>query len=175
MGWILQIVITYTFSSSGMYQRVFEWFSTRLRVPLPSFSNAKIPEMFFASLTLKTKATSPFVTSLTIHWWSRRCVLASSTQVRGFKPGRSRRIFQGEKIPSTPSFGGELKPVAPCRFTARKISLNFTWKSAFRQNSRLLFVPPLNLHLSPLGSLTSHRTWRHLAATVGISRKQGVQ
>jgi hypothetical protein len=31
--------------------------------------------------------------------WSRGCVLASSTQVRGFKPGRSLRIFQGEKIP----------------------------------------------------------------------------
>ena len=30
--------------------------------------------------------------------WSRRSVLAFGTQVRGFKPGRSRRIFQGEKI-----------------------------------------------------------------------------
>jgi hypothetical protein len=30
-------------------------------------------------------------------------------------------------------------------------------------------------HLSLLGSLTSRRTWRHLAATVGTSRKQGVQ
>jgi hypothetical protein len=26
-----------------------------------------------------------------------------------------------------------------------------------------------------LGSLVSRRTWRHLAATVGTSRKQGVQ
>jgi hypothetical protein len=25
-------------------------------------------------------------------------ILSSSTQVRGFKPGRSRRIFQGEKF-----------------------------------------------------------------------------
>jgi hypothetical protein len=31
--------------------------------------------------------------------WSRGRVLASSTQVRGLKPGRSRRIFQGEKNP----------------------------------------------------------------------------
>jgi hypothetical protein len=30
--------------------------------------------------------------------------LAFGTQVRGFKPGRSRRIFQGEKILSAPSF-----------------------------------------------------------------------
>jgi hypothetical protein len=29
------------------------------------------------------------------------CVLASGTQVRGFKPGRSRRIFKGGKILST--------------------------------------------------------------------------
>jgi hypothetical protein len=28
------------------------------------------------------------------------CVLASSTQVRGLKPGRSRRSFRGEKSPA---------------------------------------------------------------------------
>jgi hypothetical protein len=61
--------------------------------------------------------------------------------VREFKPGRSLRIFQGEKIPSTPSFGGEVKPAVPCRrFAAWKRSLNVTWKSAFRQHSRLLFL-----------------------------------
>jgi len=36
-------------------------------------------------------------------------VLAFGTQVRG------RRIFKGEKILSTPSFGGEVKPSVPCR------------------------------------------------------------
>ena len=57
--------------------------------------------------------------------WSRGSVLAFGTQVRGFKPGRSRRIFRGEKILSTPSFGGEVKPSVPCRrFTACKRSLN---------------------------------------------------
>jgi hypothetical protein len=72
---------------------------------------------------------------------SRGCVWASSTQFRGFKPGRSRRIFQSEKVPNTPSFGGEVNPAVPCRgFAACKISLNVTWKSAFRQNSRLLFL-----------------------------------
>jgi hypothetical protein len=56
--------------------------------------------------------------------WSRGCVLAFSTQVRGFKPGRSRWIFQGEKFLSTTSFGGEVKPSVPCRrFSACKISL----------------------------------------------------
>jgi hypothetical protein len=36
--------------------------------------------------------------------------LAFSIQVCGLKPGRSCRIFQGEKIPSAPSFGREVKP-----------------------------------------------------------------
>ena len=51
-------------------------------------------------------------------------VLAFSTKVRGFKPGRSRRIFQGGKILSTLSFGREVKPLVPCRrFAACKRSL----------------------------------------------------
>ena len=62
--------------------------------------------------------------------WSRGSVLIFGTQVSGFKPGRSRRIFQGEKILNTPSFGREIQPFVPCRrFTACKRSLNVTWKS----------------------------------------------
>jgi hypothetical protein len=34
------------------------------------------------------------------------------TKVRGFKPDRTRRIFQGEKILSTPSFGREVKSLS---------------------------------------------------------------
>ena len=41
-------------------------------------------------------------------------MLASGTQVCGFKPGRSRRIFTGVKILSMPSFGGEVKESVPC-------------------------------------------------------------
>ena len=56
--------------------------------------------------------------------WSRDSVLAFSTQARGFKPGRSRRIFRTKKILSTPSFGGGVKPSVPCRrFSACKRSL----------------------------------------------------
>jgi hypothetical protein len=52
-------------------------------------------------------------------------VLAFSIQVRGFKPGRSRRIFKGKKILSTPSFGGEVELSVPCRrFAAYERSLN---------------------------------------------------
>jgi hypothetical protein len=69
--------------------------------------------------------------------WSRCSVLAFGTQVRGFTPGRSRRIFRAKKILSTPSFRGEVKPLLPCRtFTACRRSLNVTCKSAFRQNYR---------------------------------------
>jgi hypothetical protein len=58
------------------------------------------------------------------HQWSRGSVLAYGTQVHGFKPGRSRRIFKSEKILSTPSFGGEVKTSVPCRrFAAYKRSL----------------------------------------------------
>jgi hypothetical protein len=35
------------------------------------------------------------------------------------------------------------------------------------------FFSPIKFHLSLLGSLASHRKWRHLAATVGTSRKRG--
>jgi hypothetical protein len=62
--------------------------------------------------------------------WSRGSVLAFSTQVRVFKPSRSRRIFKGEKILNTPSFGGEVKPSVPCRrFAACKRTINVPWKS----------------------------------------------
>jgi len=47
---------------------------------------------------------------LRLHWWSRGSVLVFGTQVRGFTPGRSRRISRAKKILSTPSFGGEVKP-----------------------------------------------------------------
>jgi hypothetical protein len=41
--------------------------------------------------------------------------LAFGTQVRGLKPGRRCRIFQGEKILSALSFGREVKPWVLCR------------------------------------------------------------
>jgi hypothetical protein len=57
-------------------------------------------------------------------------LLASGTQVRGFKTGWNRRIFRAKKILSMPSFEGEVKPSVPCRtFSACKISLHSPWKS----------------------------------------------
>ena len=73
--------------------------------------------------------------------WSRGSVLAFGTQVRGFAPGRSRRIFRAKKILSARSFGVEVKPSVPCHsFTACKRSLNVACKSAFRQNYRTFLV-----------------------------------
>ena len=100
--------------------------------------------------------------------WSRGSVLAFGTQLRGFIPGRSRRIFRAKKILSTLSFGGEVKPSVPCRnFTACKRSLNITWRSAFRH-----ILPDISrpqFHLPPLGALARWRAWRSLVEKVGTS------
>jgi hypothetical protein len=97
--------------------------------------------------------------------WSRGSVLAFSTQVHGFKPGRSRRIFKGEKFLNTPSFGGEIKPSVPCRrFAKCKRSLMAWIETSSRQNYRTFFV-----HSS------TFRCWRHLAAKVGTSKRGGKQ
>jgi len=76
------------------------------------------------------------------------------TQVRGFAPGRSRRIFRA-KISSArlhSGGGGGVKPSVPCRsFTACKRSINVTWKLAFRQNLPDISRP--QFHLPPLGAV----------------------
>ena len=94
--------------------------------------------------------------------WSRGSVLAFGTQVRGFKLGRSRWIFQGEKILSTPSFGGDVKPSVLCRrFTACKRFLNATWKSGISGKIHRPFlahiIPPLATRIS--GETTSGESW----------------
>jgi hypothetical protein len=64
--------------------------------------------------------------------WSGGSMLAFGIRVRGFEPGRSRRIFQDEKILSMPSFGGEVKPSDPCRRSAAcKRFLHTAWNSPF--------------------------------------------
>jgi len=82
--------------------------------------------------------------------WSRGKVLAFSTQVCGFKPGRSRRIFRGDKILITPSFGGEIKPSVPCR--------RFAACKNLRGSQNLGKIPPFAARIS------------RLAAKVGTSK-----
>jgi hypothetical protein len=112
-------------------------------------NQATIKQYFFTSIipsTLWIHASW----SITRRRWSRVSVLAFGTKVRGFTPGRSRRIFRAKKILSRPSFGEEIKSAVQCRsFTAFKRSLNVTWKSAFRQNLPNISRP--QLHLPPLG------------------------
>ena len=100
-----------------------------------------------------------------LHWrlqWSRGSVLPFGTQVRGFKPDWSHWFIQGEKILSTPSFKGEVKPSVPChRFTACKRYLNVTWKSGiFRQISSAISRP-----CSP--PLAARISWRRQVAKGG--------
>jgi hypothetical protein len=49
---------------------------------------------------------------------SRGSVVAFCTKFRGFKDGRSLRIFQGEKNPQHTLLGGEVKKPVPCRIFA---------------------------------------------------------
>ena len=96
--------------------------------------------------------------------WSRGCVLAFGTQDCGFKPGRSR----GEKILSTPSFRGEVKPLVPChRFAACKRSLKRNMEvDILGKNYRLCFLPT-QFHLSLLGVSRVARTRRRTGGESG--------
>ena len=105
--------------------------------------------------------------------WSRGSVLAFGTQVRGFAPGRNRRIFRAKKILSTPSFGGEVKPSVPCRsFTACKRSLIVRCKSAFRQNSRTFLAHSFTFRswVSSRGDKRGDASWRKLEGLTQIAQ-----
>jgi len=85
--------------------------------------------------------------------WSRGSVLPLSTQVCRVQTWpKTVRIFQGEKILSTPSFGREVKPWVPRRrFAACKRSLNWRGNRNFKQNYRPILahtVPPFATRIS---------------------------
>ena len=66
--------------------------------------------------------------------------------------------FSGEKILSTRSFGGEVKPSVPCRkFTARKRTQKWRESRHFRQNYRQFLAHSSTF--SCWGSLASFQTW----------------
>ena len=116
----------------------------------PPYATHAPPISFFSIL--------PPAHSIKRLWWSRGSVLAFSTQVCGFKAGRSRRIFEGEKILSPPSLGGEVKPSVPCRrFAACKRSLNLRGIRNLGKITKGHLSRP-QFHLSLLGSLASLRT-----------------
>jgi hypothetical protein len=64
--------------------------------------------------------------------------------------------FSGKKIHSMPSFGGEVKPSAPCRrFAACKRTLRFTWKL----ESTGKIDRPFIAQFRPLLTEVSHVAW----------------
>jgi hypothetical protein len=94
--------------------------------------------------TLSSLANVTFRPSAKRLRWSRGSVLAFGTQVRGFAPGRSRRIFRAKKNPQHAFLRrrGSKAVGSPCRsFTACKRSLNVTCKSPFRQHFPDIFSP----------------------------------
>jgi hypothetical protein len=76
----------------------------------------------------------------------------------GSNPAEAVGFLRAEKILSTRSFGGEVKPSVPCR--------RFTWKFISRPRR----VPP-----SAVTGLSRRWTWRHLAEKVGTSKGGGKQ
>ena len=87
--------------------------------------------------------------------WSRGSVLAFG-KFAGSNPAEAVGFLRAkEKILSTPSFGGEVKPSVPCRiFKAWKRTLKKAWKSLL---SAKICRPVLAqwFHLSLLGSLAT--------------------
>ena len=105
--------------------------------------------------------------------WKIWRLINAVTQVRGFKPGRSRRIL-GRKCPQHATFGGEVKPSVPCRRSAAcKRSINLSGSRNLGKITGHLSRPQFQLSL--LGSLASLRTYRHLATKVGTSKSGGKQ
>jgi hypothetical protein len=52
-------------------------------------------------------------------------VLAIKSNIHGFKHGQGDGLLRAIKIRSTPSFGGEVKPSAPCRKVSRDVKNHF--------------------------------------------------
>ena len=87
-------------------------------------------------------------------------VLTSGTRVRGFKPGRSRRIFRAKKSSALPS--------VPCRTSRHVKDPKMARKSSFRLN-----LSDNILAREPTRISRVVQTWRYLAAKVGMSKSGG--
>ena len=143
------------------------------QIPLPSYFLMMIQQLLRSS-SFSWPIIFPSIMCFRRIQWSRGSVLAFSTQVRGFKPGRSLRIFRAKKSSACLPSEGKLKPSVPCRrFAACKRSLNLCGSRNLSKITGHLSRP--HFLLSLLGSLASLRTNRHLAAKVGTSRGEGKQ
>jgi hypothetical protein len=124
-----------TFSWYTLFSQTRKWRPSHSGITVSS-GMEEMPSLFMPVLRLKVSSFGGLGVS----------ALAFGTQVRGFKPGWSRRIFQGEKILSAPSFGREVKPWVSCRwFKACKRSLG-----VFRGSRRLGKINrPFLAHIAP--------------------------
>jgi len=90
--------------------------------------------------------------------WSRGSVLAFSIQVRGFKLGRSRRIFKGQKNPQHAFLRRGSKAVGKRSLNGVEVVISAKLPDNILAHSSLL---------RRWGSLTSWRTCRHLVVKSG--------
>jgi len=82
-------------------------------------------------------------------------------------------ILSPQKILSTPSFGGEVKPSVPCRrFAACKRSLELRGSQILGEICRNISRPQ-RVSPSAAGGLSRRWTWRHLAEKVETSKGGG--
>jgi hypothetical protein len=92
-------------------------------------------------------------------------MLDSSTRVRGFKPGRSRRIFLGEKNPQNSFLRKGSKAVCPksqiCGMLKNPV---ITWKFGHRQN-----LPAISRPIIPPFATRSARVVGDVEASGGES------
>jgi hypothetical protein len=98
-------------------------------------------------------------------------VLSTGPKGRGFKHGRGDGFLRAIKIRSTPSFGWEVEPEAPCRKILRhvKITCKYEQNACKAKFSLLSSIPPTCSQMSllvgfPEGSGERVRSFRQLVS-----------
>jgi hypothetical protein len=88
-------------------------------------------------------------------------VLAVRPSVRWFKPGRGDEFLKDDKNPSTPSFGGLVKPEAPCYkiLWHVKITCKYEKKYFARSNSSFPSPVPPACYQVTVGRITIEKWW----------------
>jgi hypothetical protein len=69
-------------------------------------------------------------------------VLTTGPKVCGFEPGQGHGFLRAMKVRSTPSFGWEVKPEAPCRNILLHVKNSLNPTGMNRLNSHFLRPPP---------------------------------
>jgi hypothetical protein len=94
-------------------------------------------------------------------------VIATGPRVRGFKPGRGRWIFKGDKIRSTTYFLGGVKTSAPCR---KIFGISMNLAEYERQNSLPFLAKFLLLRYHTFLLVTARELW--LMNQIGLNSRR---